>query len=144
MKFDKLKSIAGKAADSTKDFCTSQKKLPTFKNPFIIKPELKKSVVKGLVSVNYDAVISFLEKSKGDNPKFDIAINSMNSLKEVTSAYKLSTSEDPEQELLDNLTALSKEIRFDEVLNTIEPFADKIPFGSIIIMVLRLGSTLKQ
>ncbi|MEG2157587.1 MAG: hypothetical protein RRY07_07365 [Bacteroidaceae bacterium] len=85
-----------------------------------------------------------MEKSKGDNPKFDIAINSINSLKEVTSAYKVSVSEDPEQELLDNLTVLSKEIRFDEVLNTIEPFADKIPFGSIIIMVLRLGSTLKQ
>ena len=144
MKFDKLKSIAGKAVGSTKDFCSSQKNLPVFKNPFISKPGLKKSLVKGLASVNYDAVISFLEKSKVGNPKFDVAINSMNALKEVTSAYKISTSEDPEQELIDNLATLSKEIRFDEVLSTIEPFADKIPFGSVIIMALRLCTTLKQ
>lgn len=51
MKFDKLKSIAGKAVDSTKDFYTSQKKISGFKNPLIIKQELKKSVVKGLVLV---------------------------------------------------------------------------------------------
>lgn len=143
MKFDKLKSIAGKAVGSTKDFCTSQK-LPAIKKTFTLKSELKKPLIKGLTSVNYDAVISFLEKSKESDPKFGVAIGSMNSLKEVTSTYKVSTSEDPEQELIDNLTALSKEVRFDEVLDTIEPFADKIPFGPVIIMILRFGSTLKQ
>lgn len=144
MKFDKLKSIAGKAVDSTKDFYSSRNALSALKNPFTSKPELKKSLAKGLASVNYDAVTSFLEKNKANHPQLDVAIGAMNALNQVTSAYKVSNSENPEQELIDNLISLSKEIRFDEVLNVLEPFADKIPFGGIIIMVLRLFTNLKQ
>ena len=128
--FDKAKQIANSAKDVDMDTDTAA--IDSMK-----EVELKTLIVKSVVSINYGQVNKLLKGSRFIKgiciPQ--IAISAVNTLETAVGHYNESLSKNKDDEFIDELVS---GINACKVLDAIKPIAKFIPFGGMIIKVLKL------
>ena len=94
--------------------------------------DAKSPVIKQATNINYDSVLTALNSMPSDIPTS--LTPSIDLLKEAAETYNNSVSENKNDEYINYLV---KNLDAQFILNTIEPVVKSIPFGSIIVYLLR-------
>lgn len=120
--FDNIKKIASDTVDSVNN---------TFQQSEGIKPML----IKQAASINYDSVLESIDSINTIHPKTKLIVDAVGVIKEASIDYNNSESLTRDDEFIQKLVC---RIEAERVIAELEPIVSMIPFGSVLLMIIKM------
>lgn len=120
--FDNIKKIASDTVDSVNN---------TFQQSEGIKPML----IKQAASINYDSVLESIDSINTIHPKTKLIVDAVGVIKEASIDYNNSESLTRDDEFIQKLVC---RIEAERVIAELEPIVSIIPFGSVLLMIIKM------
>jgi hypothetical protein len=139
---DKIKKAASETTDSLQDkvsnnLAKAKETTDSLQDKVTnnLKNELKPQIIKQATSINYSAISSALKLLDKMHSVPKSVIDSIDLLQNAANEYKQSDKPDRDDEFLNYLV---NNVDAKLILTSIEPIVKLIPFGEIIVLLLKL------